>query len=158
MATKYVTERKRGSKDAAEHIPALRERWPAAFPSAPDLVRPLAIGNPGIIAQAMGWTVPYALGVLAVWKGSPTYCEAVLSHGRINLDGSPNGDEPDAKAKEMAQKQLAKITARNAARVRPQVTQPATGFAGRRGDAGNRRAIACPRKGLTHQAPRIAGR
>jgi hypothetical protein len=29
-------------------------------------VRPLAIGSPGIIAQAMGWNVPYALGVLAV--------------------------------------------------------------------------------------------
>ena len=97
MASKYVTERKRGSKDAAEHIPAFRERWPAAFPSAPDLIRPLAIGSPGIIAQAMGWNVPYALGVPAVWKGSPTYCEAVLRHGRINLDGSPNGDEPDAK-------------------------------------------------------------
>jgi sRNA-binding protein len=130
MASKYVTERKRGSKDAAEQIPALRERWPAAFPSAPDLVRPLAIGSPGIIAQAMGWTVPYALGVLAVWKGSPTYCEAVLRHGRINLDGSPNGDEPDAKAKEMAQKQLAKIMARNAARAGPHATRTSTGLPG----------------------------
>jgi ProQ/FINO family len=116
MASKYVTERKRGSKDAAEQIPALREKWPLAFPSAQDVVRPLAIGSPRIIAQSMGWTVPYVLGVLAVWKGSPSYCEAVLCHGRINLDGSPNGEEPDTKAKEMAKKQLAKIAAKSAAR------------------------------------------
>jgi sRNA-binding protein len=126
MASKYVTERKRGSKDAAEHIPALREKWPAAFPSAPDLVRPLAIGSGGIIAQAMGLTVPYVLGVLAVWKGSPSYCEAVLRHARINLDGSPSGEEPDAKAKEMATKQLAKLAARNAARAGSKVTPPGT--------------------------------
>jgi sRNA-binding protein len=126
MASTYTIERKRGSKDAAEQITALREKWPAAFPAPPDLVRPLAIGSPKIIAESMGWTVPYALGVLAVWKGSPNYCEAVLRHGRINLDGSLSGDEPDTKAKDMAAKQLAAIAARKAAKAALKIPQPVT--------------------------------
>jgi sRNA-binding protein len=121
MASTSSIERKRGIKDAAEQITALREKWPAAFPSAPDLVRPLAIGIPGIIADSMGWTVPYALGVLAVWKGSPSYCEAVLRHVRINLDGSSGGDAPDTRAKDMAEKQLANNAAKKPAQAAPKV-------------------------------------
>jgi hypothetical protein len=48
-------------------------------------VRPLAMG-----AAAMGWSLPYTLGVLTRWKMSAVYCQAVLSHDqRIDLDGSP---------------------------------------------------------------------
>jgi sRNA-binding protein len=139
MASTSNIERKRGIKDAAAQIAVLREKWPAAFPSAPDLVRPLAIGIPGIIADSMGWTVPYALGVLAVWKGSPSYCEAVLRHARINLDGSSGGDAPDTRAKDMAERQLAKNAARKAAQAAPKV------------DAGPPPATTGPQEGTTRR-------
>jgi sRNA-binding protein len=124
MASAYASERKRGAKDAAKQIAALREKWPAAFPAAPAQVRPLACGTPKRIAEAIGWTIPFTLGVLAVWKGSPSYCRAVLHHDRINLDGSPSGEQPDAAAKDMATKQLAKIAARRAAEAAPPNASP----------------------------------
>ena len=114
------------------------------FPAAPDLVRPLAIGIPGIIADSMGWTVPYALGVLAVWKGSPSYCEAVLRHVRINLDGSSCGDAPDTRAKDMAEKQLAQNATRKAAQAAPEVA--AGGYSRRRGPTADRRGRGPDRK------------
>ena len=54
------------------------------------------------------------LGVLAVWKGSPSSCESVLRDQRINLDGSPSGEEVDERAKDMATKQFAKFKAKKA--------------------------------------------
>jgi ProQ/FINO family len=70
----------------------LREKWPAAFPVKLHNVRPLAVGAPGEIAAAMGWSLAYTRGVLIPWKMSPAYCRAVLSHDqRIALDGSPAG-------------------------------------------------------------------
>jgi hypothetical protein len=32
------------------------------------------------IAAAMGWSLPYTLGVLFGWKMAPVYCQAVLCH------------------------------------------------------------------------------
>src|SRR5262249_52156718 len=71
---------------------------------------------PGQIAEAMGWSIPYTIGVLTYWKVAPFYCQAVLSHGqRITLDGAP-AEPVDAEAKELATRQLAKLAARNAAK------------------------------------------
>jgi sRNA-binding protein len=68
------------------------------------------------VAAAMGWSLPYTLGVLTRWKMSAVYCEAVLSHEqRIGLDGSL-AEMVDAEAKELATKQLAQLEARKAAK------------------------------------------
>jgi hypothetical protein len=55
----------------------LREKWPLAFPARPHDIRPLAIGAAGEIAAAMGWSLPYTLGVLSRWKMATAYCRAV---------------------------------------------------------------------------------
>jgi sRNA-binding protein len=114
MASENEIERKRGAVESRERVESLRERWPLAFPIARADVRPLAIGSHKVIADAMGWGVAFTLGVLAVWKGSPPYCESVLRDQRINLDGSPSGEEVDERAKDMATKQLAKSKAKKA--------------------------------------------
>ena len=115
MASENVIERKRGAVESGERVKSLRERWPLAFPIVRADVRPLAIGSHKVIADAMGWGVAFTLGVLAVWKGSPSYCESVLrDQQRINLDGSPSGEEVDERAKDMATKQLAKFKAKKA--------------------------------------------
>jgi hypothetical protein len=44
----------------------LREKWPLAFTVKQQDVRPLAIGATREIAAAMGWSLPYTLGVLGV--------------------------------------------------------------------------------------------
>jgi hypothetical protein len=41
MASQYRIERDRGTKEAAQQIEALRERWPLAFPVRGEDVRPL---------------------------------------------------------------------------------------------------------------------
>ena len=75
------------------------------------VIRPLAIGASREIAAAMGWSLPYALGVLTHWKMAPDYCQAVLRHNqRIALDGSP-AETVDAEAKELATKRLAQLAA-----------------------------------------------
>ena len=106
----------RGTKEAARQLAVLRERWPIAFPVKSDEVRPLTVGAVGEIAAALGWSVPYTLGVLAPWKMAPVYCRAVLAHDhRIALDGTP-AEPVDAKAKESATKRLAHLAARHAAK------------------------------------------
>jgi sRNA-binding protein len=97
----------------SRHWPA-REKWPLAFPERD--ARPLALGTVGQVAEAMGWSIPYTIGVLTYWKMAPFYCQAVLSHDqRITLDGAP-AEPVDTEAKELAAKQLAKLAARNAAK------------------------------------------
>ena len=45
------------------------------------------MGATGEIAAAMGWSLPYTLGVLGRWKMAEVYCQAVLCHDqRIALD------------------------------------------------------------------------
>ena len=114
MASTYAAERARGKKEARQQLAAIRERWPLAFPTTNQDVRPLSIGVAREIAAAMGWQLPYTLGVLGSWKMAPGYCEAVLRHDyRIALDGAP-AEMVDAKAKELAAKRLAELAARKA--------------------------------------------
>jgi sRNA-binding protein len=98
-----------------------------AFPVKDQDVRPLAIGATGEIAAAMGWSLPYTLGVLGRWKMAEVYCQAVLLHDqRITLDGAP-AEAVDAEAKELAAKQLAKLAARKAAKKAVEAAAPAVG-------------------------------
>jgi sRNA-binding protein len=79
-------------------------------------VRPLATGASREIAEAMGWSLPYTLGVLDHWKMAAVYCEAVLRcDQRINLDGTA-AEPMDAQAKDLATKRLAQLLARKAAK------------------------------------------
>ena len=114
MTSPYRIERDRGTKEYRHQFAVLREKWPLAFPVKDQDVRPLAIGATGEIAAAMGWSLPYTLGVLGRWKMAEVYCQAVLSHDqRIALDGAP-AETIDAEAKDLAAKQLAKLAARKA--------------------------------------------
>jgi sRNA-binding protein len=116
MTPTYRVERDRGSKEFPQQLTVLRERWPIAFPTKYEDVRPLAMGAARQIAAAMGWPLPYTLGVLTRWKMAADYCQAVLSHDRrIGLDGSP-AEMVDAEAKELAAKQMAQLKARKAAK------------------------------------------
>jgi sRNA-binding protein len=127
MTSPYRIERDRGTKEYRHQFAVLREKWPLAFPVKDQDVRPLAIGATGEIAAAMGWSLPYTLGVLGRWKMAEVYCQAVLSHDqRIALDGAPV-EAVDAEAKDLAAKQLARIAARKAAKkaAKPQSPPPA---------------------------------
>ena len=68
MASKYRTERERGTKESRQQLAVLREKWPLAFPLKDEDVRPLAIGAAREIATAMGWLLPYTLGGCAAGK------------------------------------------------------------------------------------------
>jgi hypothetical protein len=46
MAPTYRAERDRGSKEFPEQLAILRERWPLAFPTNREDVRPLAMAPP----------------------------------------------------------------------------------------------------------------
>jgi sRNA-binding protein len=116
MAPTYRVERDRGSKEFPQQLAVLRERWPIAFPTTREDVRPLAKGAARQLAAAMGWPLPYTLGVLTRWKMAAVYCQALLSHDlRIGLDGSP-AEMVDAEAKDLANRQLAQLAARKAAK------------------------------------------
>jgi sRNA-binding protein len=76
----------------------------------------LATGAAREIAAVMDWSLPYTLGVLKTWKMAPVYCQAVLSYDqRIALDGAP-AETVDTKAKDLAAKRLAELTARKVAK------------------------------------------
>jgi sRNA-binding protein len=125
MASKYAIERARGKKEARQQLVALRERWPLAFPSKNQDVRPLSIGAAREIAAAMGWQLPYTLGVLGGWKMAPVYCRAVLRYEqRIALDGAP-AEAVDAEAKDLAAKRLAELAAGKAAKAAAKTVKPA---------------------------------
>ena len=68
MTSPYRIERDRGTKDSSKQLLVLREKWPLAFPLKLDDVRPLAGSASRDIAAAMGWSLPYTLGVLGIWK------------------------------------------------------------------------------------------
>ena len=128
MTSQYGVERARGTKEAARQLAVLREKWPIAFPVKSHEIRPLAVGAVGEIAAALGWSVPYTLGVLAPWKMAPVYCRAVLAHDhRIGLDGTP-AEPVDMKAKNSATKRLARHAAKQAAapaKAKPRPVPPA---------------------------------
>ena len=120
-------EHLRGRKTARDHLPALREKWPAAFPGDDRNVRPLG-RVAAAIAEAMGWDQNFTHGILAVWKSRPSYCRAVLCcNERINLDGLPSGVMVDDRARAMATAHLAEIKAKRqkqAAEAAAAVTAP----------------------------------
>jgi hypothetical protein len=61
------------------------------------------------IAETMGWSLSYSVGVLTIWKMSTTYCRAVLNRDqRITLDGVPV-EAVDEEAKDLAAKQLIRL-------------------------------------------------
>ena len=125
MSSTYLTDRKRGSKEARQQLTVLRQRWPLAFPAEPKDVRPLAMGAAAEIASSMRWSLPYTLGVLASWKMGPPYCDAVLCHDhRVALDGSA-AETIDADAKDLATKQLARLAARETAKKATKAAEPA---------------------------------
>src|SRR6516164_5952820 len=116
MPSTFQIERNRGSKEARQQLAVLRDKWPIAFPADAKDVRPLAISAAGEIAAATDWSLPYTLGVLARWKMSPAYCQSVLAHEhRIGIDGS-TAEPIDAKAKDLAAKQLERLAARESAK------------------------------------------
>jgi sRNA-binding protein len=129
MSSTYQIERNRGTKEARQQLAVLQEKWPLAFPAKDQDIRPLAVGAAGKIAVAMGWSLPYTLGVLVAWKMAPAYCEAVLRYDqRVALDGS-SAEAIDAEARELAAKQLARLAAREIAKkatkaVAPTVVKP----------------------------------
>ena len=125
MSSTYRSERDRGSKESLQQLAVLREKWPHAFPAKRQDVRPLAMGVARQVATAMGWSLPYTLGVLGLWKMAPAYCQAVLCYDqRIALDGSP-AETVDAEAKDLATKQLAQFPARKAAKKPAEDAAPA---------------------------------
>ena len=124
MTSPYRIERDRGTKEARQQLAVLREKWPLAFPVQHQDVRPLAMGVARQVAAAMGWSLPYTLGVLGRWKMAAVYCQAVLCHDqRIALDGAP-AETVDAEAKDLAAKQLARLAAREAAKKAAKPTAP----------------------------------
>jgi sRNA-binding protein len=125
MSFTYQIERNRGTKEARQQLAVLREKWPLAFPAEDQNARPLAVGAAREIAAAMGWSLPYTLGVLVRWKMAPIYCQAVLCYDRrVALDGSP-AETIDAEAKELATKQLARLAARETAKKATKAASPA---------------------------------
>jgi sRNA-binding protein len=125
MASQYRIERDRGTKESPQQFALIREKWPLAFPVKQEDIRPLAIGATREIAAAMGWSLPYTLGVLGYWKLSPAYCEAVLCHDRrIALDGA-TVETVDAKAKDLAAKRLTRLAARKTAKAAVAKPKPA---------------------------------
>jgi sRNA-binding protein len=126
MPSAYTIDRNRGTKEGRQQLAALRDRWPLAFPAKDEGIRPLGVGASREIAEAMGWSLPYTLGVLDHWKMPPAYCEAVLRYDqRINLDGTP-AEPLDAQAKDLATKRLAQLAARKVPKNAATATEPAT--------------------------------
>jgi sRNA-binding protein len=112
MASTYGAELARGKKESRRQVGALRAKWPLAFPEENQAVRPLSLGAAGQISTAMDWQLPYTRGVLSIWKMTPAYCQAVLSHDqRITLDGAP-AEAVDANSRDLAAKRLAELAAR----------------------------------------------
>jgi sRNA-binding protein len=117
--TTNKVEKKRGYEEGSQKIELLRARWPKAFPAKSHEVRPLAIGAPQALVDEFGWSNFYARAVLTVWKMRPAYCQAILRYPtRMNLDGSPSGEDIDDAARAMAQKQLERQAARKAEKAR----------------------------------------
>ena len=157
MSSEHHVDRKRGTKDARKQLALLREKWPVAFPAEPERVRPLAIGVAGEIASAMGWSLPYTLGVLARWKMAPAYCRAVLAQEhRVALDGSP-AEAIDAKAKDLAAKSYAAGGARDRERSRKARGASAREFKACRKVTRDGRATARPSTGVAHAAKGVIG-
>ncbi len=113
--TTNKSEKKRGYEEGGRKIELLRAKWPKAFPAKSHDVRPLTNGAQQAMVEEFGWSPGYARAVLRVWKLRPAYCKAILLYPtRINLDGSPSGEEIDDAARATATKRLEERAARQA--------------------------------------------
>ena len=102
------SEARRAYREWRTAIALLQQRWPAAFPKAPQQIRPLIPGLTPLIAAALDWNHPYTRAVLRTWKLRPAYCRAVLDHPvRFDLDGNPTTQPVDKDARTMAKTRLA---------------------------------------------------
>src|SRR3954453_13873789 len=102
------SEARRAYHEWRTAIAQLQKRWPAAFPEAPQQVRPLIAGIAPLIAAALDWSRPYTRAVLRTWKLRPAYCRAVLLHPvRFDLDGNPTDQPVDEDARTLAKLRLA---------------------------------------------------
>ena len=101
------SEARRAYREARTAITVLQQRWPAAFPEAPQQVRPLMAGLTPLIAAALDWSHPYTRAVLRTWKLRPAYCRAVLEYPvRFDLDGNPTEQPVGEDARTMAKTRL----------------------------------------------------
>ena len=101
------SEARRAYRESRTAIALLQQRWPAAFPEAPQQVRPLITGLTPLIAAALDWSHPYTRAVLRTWKLRPAYCRAVLDHPvRFDLDGNPTEQPVGEDARTMAKTRL----------------------------------------------------
>jgi sRNA-binding protein len=104
----HKSEAHRAYREARTAITLLQQRWPAAFPQAPQQVRPLIAGLTPLIAAALDWSRPYTRAVLRTWKLRPAYCRAVLDHPvRFDLDGNPTDQPIEEDARTQAKVRLA---------------------------------------------------
>src|SRR3954469_2528165 len=102
------SEARRAYRESRTAIALLQQRWPAAFPEAPQQVRPLIAGLTPLIADALDWSRPYTRAVLRTWKLRPAYCRAVLEHPvRFDLDGNPTDQPVNEDARTQAKLRLA---------------------------------------------------
>jgi len=102
------SEARRAYQEWRTAIALLQQRWPAAFPEAPQQIRPLIPGLTPLIAATLDWNHPYTRAVLRTWKLRPAYCHAVLAHPvRFDLDGNPTNQSVDEDARTMAKARLA---------------------------------------------------
>ena len=119
------SEARRAYRESHTAIALLQQRWPAAFPQAPQQVRPLISGLTPPIAAALDWSRPYTRAVLRTWKLRPAYCRAVLEHPvRFDLDGNPTDQLVNEDARVLAKTRL--VTWANKRR-RPTPHKPPSG-------------------------------
>jgi sRNA-binding protein len=101
------SEARRAYRESRTAIALLQQRWPAAFPEAPQQVRPLIAGLTPLIAAALDWSRPYTRAVLRTWKLRPAYCRAVLDYPvRFDLNGDPTEQPVGEDARTMAKTRL----------------------------------------------------
>ena len=119
-------EKRRSQTDAA--LIALQTVFPAAFPTDPAAVRPLAIGTWGALAGAGIASRTTLHRALWRWCRQPEYLAAIAEgRPRINLDGSDAAavaPEHQAQAAERLEKLRAKAERKAAAAAVP-VPEPA---------------------------------
>ena len=101
------SEARRAYRESRTAIALLQQRWPAAFPEAPQQVRPLIAGIAPLIAAALDWSHFYTRAVLHTWKLRPAYCRAVLEYPvRFDLNGNPTEQPVGEDARTMAKTRL----------------------------------------------------
>ena len=119
------SEARRAYRESRTAIALLQQRWPAAFPEAPQQGRPLIAGLIPLIAAALDLSRPYTRAVLRTWKLHPAYCRAVLDHPvRFDLDGNPTDQLVDEGARTLAKTRLATWASKRR-RPAPPINRPA---------------------------------